>query len=258
MLFKINKEIIIILKKTEILSAISMRLVKITGKNRYPLHPKHLLNETIWYKKYLRKQDLILDLGAGSCQADIKISYKVKKIFCVDIDKNNLYLASETAKKKNINNIIFLNHNLNKKLPFKNNNFDKIICSDVLEHLNKRDFALCEIKRVLKPNGLLFLVTDNPNTSWKKRLKSHDLFFYADLDHKYEYPIEEIIKKLKDIKFKIKKVNTVTYDTPLKGVIDLIGGISLTYYKKLKNWKSKMVKKNPFETTGFRIVAEKV
>lgn len=40
------------------------------------------------------------------------------------------------------------------RLPFADNSFDKIICSEVLEHIENYNGVLCEIKRVLKPNGI--------------------------------------------------------------------------------------------------------
>ncbi len=41
------------------------------------------------------------------------------------------------------------------KLPFADETFDKIICSEVLEHIENYQGVLQEIKRVLKPNGIL-------------------------------------------------------------------------------------------------------
>ena len=42
-----------------------------------------------------------------------------------------------------------------KKLPFKDNTFDFIICSEVLEHIINYQSALSEINRILKPEGKL-------------------------------------------------------------------------------------------------------
>jgi SAM-dependent methyltransferase len=41
------------------------------------------------------------------------------------------------------------------KLPFRDNSFDCIIASEILEHLHEDDVALGEIARVLKPGGQL-------------------------------------------------------------------------------------------------------
>jgi len=42
---------------------------------------------------------------------------------------------------------------LNKKLPFKNNSIDEIVCYHVLEHLNDKEFTMSEFKRILKSKG---------------------------------------------------------------------------------------------------------
>ncbi len=251
------KFIVKMLKKIEYFSAIAVRLTRITGKSKIPLHPKHLLKTNIWFAKHLKKSDLVLDLGCNSGQMAIRIADKVKQIEGLEINKVLIKRAREEALHKKIRNIKFIQGDANLKLPFRNNYFDKIICSDVLEHLNKREFALSEIRRVLKYGGILFLVTDNPDTSWKRLQKSQSLFYYADPDHKYEYPKKEIIEKLKKQKFNVISIETVTYDTPLKGLIDLAGGISLSLYKMLGKWRQDMVKKHPEDTTGYKIIARK-
>ncbi len=47
------------------------------------------------------------------------------------------------------------------QIPFANSSFDLIIIQDVIEHLNDTNSFLIEIKRVLKPNGIIYLSTPN-------------------------------------------------------------------------------------------------
>lgn len=246
------------LKKTEKLSALSIRLVYLTGKSEVPIHPKHLVkNKNLWFKNYLQKKDFILDIGCGVGTDLLIAAGFVKSATGLDINKKSLSVAGELMKKSGAKNVNFYQHDANLRLPFRNNSFDKVVCSDVLEHLKKRDFAILEIKRVLKKDGILLLVIDNPETGWKKLLKSSELFYFADPEHFYEYSREEIEKVLNKNDFRILSVSTITYDTPFKGFIDLIGGISLSAYKIFGKWKQKMVKKYPWETTGYKIVAQK-
>ena len=234
-----------------------MRLVYLTGKSKYPIHPKHLIKKgKLWYKNYLKSTDVILDLGCGTGR-DLQIaSRKVKKAVGVDIDEKQIRNATNEATLKKLSNIRFRVVDANKKLPFKDDSFDKVVVSDVLEHLDNRNLAINEVRRILKNRGFIFLVTDNPNTNWKKLQKSVGLFYYADRDHKYEYPKEEIINILKGEKFSILSCEVSTYDTPFKGAVDLIGGLSLSLYKKLSNWMKKIAIKHPENTTGFMIVAQ--
>jgi len=253
----LKKLFVIFLRKLDVCSAIAVRLTMITGKSNVPMHPKHLVKSKIWFINHLKKNDIVLDLGCNSGQISMSIARNVKQVFGLEIDAVLVKRAQNEARINKIKNLEILQGDANIKLPFKNNYFDKVICSDVLEHLHKRNLALAEIKRVLKRGGILFLVTDNPNTTWKQFQKSQGQFYYADKDHKYEYPKKEILKLLKLNKFNTLSVNNVTYDTPFKGLIDITGGISLTAYKKLKQWRENMVIKRPKDTTGYRIVAQK-
>lgn len=246
------------LQKADVLSAISVRLTKLTGKSKYPIHPKHLILEKLWFEDQLKKDDKVLDLGCNAGQITLKAAKKVKAIVGLEVDAQLLEVAEGLFKESKLKNVKFLKSDANKKLPFKDGSFTKVLCSDVLEHLDRRDFAIKEMYRVLKKGGLLFLVTDNPNTTWKRIQKRYGLNYYADLDHKYEYPKEEILKALKKNNFEVLDVSTVTYNTPLAPFIDITGGISLSVYKNLRKWRTYMNRRFPNETTGYRITARRI
>ena len=53
-----------------------------------------------------------------------------------------------------------------KNLPFKNNEFDHVVCSEVLEHIIDYESALKEIKRVLKPGGTFALSVPKYFPEW--------------------------------------------------------------------------------------------
>ncbi len=57
-----------------------------------------------------------------------------------------------------------LTHNVENGLPFDDDSFDLVWCTEVIEHLHKPRYLLNEIERVLKPNGLAILTT--PNSAW--------------------------------------------------------------------------------------------
>ncbi|UTA48454.1 class I SAM-dependent methyltransferase [Simiduia sp. 21SJ11W-1] len=64
-------------------------------------------------------------------------------------------------------------------LPFADHSFDKIICSEVLEHLPDYQGALREIQRVLKPGGLLAISVPR---AWPERICWH----YSSAYHQVE------------------------------------------------------------------------
>ena len=60
------------------------------------------------------------------------------------------------------------------KLPFDDNSFDVVLCMVVMEHLEDPKKAISEMKRVLKPGGMilvstpfLFPIHDSPNDFWR-------------------------------------------------------------------------------------------
>lgn len=258
MLNKLLFPFVWLMKKSKNLSAVSCRLIQLTGKSKYPIHPKHLINNNdLWYQNEIKKNDIVLDLGCGNGMHSIKIAKTCKEIIAIDSDIRQLEIGEYLSKEQNINNIKFIQNNLENKLPFNNNYFDKILCLDVLEHLYNREMCLLEIKRVLKPNGIVFISVPNKNTSWKKLQRKMGLNYFSDPDHKIEYSLQEIQQQLTNMGFKIVKLEGIVLDTPMSGFIDLIGGFSLNLYKKISIWKRNSVKNSIKESIGFRIKIKK-
>ncbi|MDP2649738.1 MAG: class I SAM-dependent methyltransferase [bacterium] len=253
-----KKLLVSLLKQLDLGSAIAVRLTKITGKSKTPLHPKHFLEQKPWFTKYLSKKDLVLDLGSGVGQNAIKSSKFCRKIIGAEIDRKLIDLAMLSANNKHIKNIKFETGDLEKILKYKNNSFDKILFLDVLEHLNKREQILEEIKRTLKPNGLLLLGVPNSQTTWKKFQRSAGVCSYSDPDHKIEFSKKSIVSLLEKHGFKIINFSYGKYDTPFRGLFDIIGGFSIGIYKKISEWRQKKVLLEPNEASGFEIVAKNV
>lgn len=254
------KPAVYLIKKTEVLSALAIRLVYLTGKSKVPIHPKHLIREDsdIWYKKLLNKNMVVLDAGCGSGQHSNQIARFVKLTIGIDNNEKSLKIAKADAKNKEIQNVQFVKGNLEHKLFLKDKSCDFAILFDVLEHIKKRQFFLGEILRILKNKGLVIVVIPNNDTSWKRLQRKYGIFSYSDPDHKIEYTKKSIAKELTKARFKIKKITPVSFDTPWVGFIDLVGGISLTLYKKLSRWKQRMLKLHPEDCSGFQIVAVKI
>ncbi len=61
-------------------------------------------------------------------------------------------------------------------LPFPDAAFDRIVCSEVLEHVDDPRRATAELVRVLKPSGLIAFSVPTPVTEWCYRFSSDDYF----------------------------------------------------------------------------------
>ncbi len=109
-------------------------------------------------------------------------------------------------------------------LEFEDNSFTQVDCLHVLEHLGagKSIYALAEVYRVLKPNGLFLLETPNLKNSFKRFLKGNEdqrkylMNWIYGLDmpgmsHKYGFPEELLERMLQETGFvdiDIRQVNT--------------------------------------------------
>ena len=253
----LKKLFVIFLKSLDLGSAVAVRLTKITGKSKIAIHPKHLITPNPWFTKYIKTQDIILDLGCGNGQNSIKAAKIAKKVIGIEISRALLKTAKETANENRIKNVEFETGNLEEKLKYKNQAFKKIIFLDVLEHLRKRDQILTEARRIMKKNGLMFVGVPNSETSWKKFQRSAGVNSFSDPDHKIEFSETSIRQLLKKNGFEIVHFGYGKYDIPARGVIDIFGAISSGFYKQVTDWRAQKALKNPIEAAGFEIVAKK-
>jgi len=239
-------------------SILSVKLVKLTGKSPYAIHPKHLLGSQsqYWYLQHLDSQDIVLDVGCGNAMHTLACAVKCREVYGFDYDPNQVQIGREKAQRDGVRNVHLSEGSAQERWAFPDGYFDKVLLLDVLEHLNQRDFVLQEARRVLKGNGHLILSVPNRETSWKRLRKGVGLFYYSDDDHKVEYTKGEIEQELARNGFSIcGEIEPIVYDTPWAGVIDLMGGVSLGWYRKLQRWKREVALRRPEESTGFRIVA---
>ncbi len=100
--------------------------------------------------------DSILDVGCaqGYFERYFLIG-KVSKVKGVDINLKAIEYCSKKDGKE------YYLHCAAEKLPFQDNEFDKVLCLDTLEHVDDEVKTISEIRRVLRPNGLLVLSVPN-------------------------------------------------------------------------------------------------
>ena len=118
--------------------------------------------QTIKFNKLnLKEDDLLLDMGCGEGRHTIG-AYIEKPVnsFGFDLSFKDLKIARErlndfdVSYKKEI--CQFGAGDIN-ALPFKDESFDSVICSEVLEHVDSPEDSIKELIRVLKPGGVLAL-----------------------------------------------------------------------------------------------------
>jgi len=115
-------------------------------------------------------------------------------------------------------------------IPFPDNHFEKIICSNILEHFyyEEFEFVMSEIYRVSKPNGLIFIAVPHFSGNLIRMTLDHKLDkFYSRTFRRYDP--EDRLNYYVDSKIKFKtilvRLGRKFYKDPTKkwlGIINLI------------------------------------
>ena len=108
--------------------------------------------EEILFLAKLKDDSSILDIGSGGGEIIKLLRNKTYQYHPVDLSHNNLKRIKEKAEFTiyPTNSDVYL-------LPYKDDTFNLIIMSEVLEHLSNPARALDEVQRILNPNGKLII-----------------------------------------------------------------------------------------------------
>lgn len=126
--------------------------------------------------KTINKPKEICDVGCGNGLFSIYLKQNYKDANLTGIDGSEY--ALELAKKRGLNNTYKINDFCKDLLPVDSEQYDFIVCKDVLEHLIKPEFLIKEITRITKQGGYALIHVPN-HFPIKGRLK---LLFNNDID----------------------------------------------------------------------------
>ncbi|CAN5721065.1 hypothetical protein BH23GEM6_BH23GEM6_13740 [soil metagenome] len=102
----------------------------------------------------------ILDIGCGDAGVIIAFAEAGAKVAGLELDEKSLRRAIVRAEEHAVE--ATLAKGIAEALPFPDASFDVVILDNVLEHVKDRAGTLQEIRRVLRPEGLLYMVTPKP------------------------------------------------------------------------------------------------
>jgi ubiquinone/menaquinone biosynthesis C-methylase UbiE len=123
-----------------------MKIISNIDKNHYDLIRKNVSDFILNLSNLYDSKDFIILDVAPEKHLGAKEHFKLATIKTLDIDPNSD--ADYIADLCNTNTEI---------IP--NDTFDLIICSEVLEHTNNPFYAVNELRRILKPKGLVCVST---------------------------------------------------------------------------------------------------
>lgn len=103
------------------------------------------------------KNAKLLNVGGSTGIIDNYLSKHTKEVISIDIDEPAIHHAQRTYQTDNLTFQVADALNL----PFHNNSFDIVICSQVYEHVPDAEKMFEEIFRVLLPNGVCYFAAGN-------------------------------------------------------------------------------------------------
>lgn len=128
------------------------------------------------------KDKIVLDIASGEGYGSNLISRVAKQVIGVDIDELAVQHANEKYKSANL----FFKQGNAASIPLDNESVDVLVSFETLEHHDKHDEMMQEVKRLLRKDGILIISTpdkkfysDVPgyhNPYHVKELYSHEFF----------------------------------------------------------------------------------
>lgn len=125
------------------------------------------IDRDVWCFENMKfcKNDKVLELGCGNGKLWLKNKEKIEtdlNITLSDFSKSMIKSAKNNLKEINMD---FQYKEINaEKIPYKDETFDVIIAEHMIYFVSNIEKALEEIKRVLKPNGKVYITTNSKNT----------------------------------------------------------------------------------------------
>lgn len=102
---------------------------------------------------YLAKSKIVLDIASGEGYGSNLLSNVAEKVIGVDISSEAITIATKKYKKDNLEFKV----GSTSAIPLDNNSVDLIVSFETIEHHDEHLEMLKEIKRVLKPDGILII-----------------------------------------------------------------------------------------------------
>lgn len=106
-----------------------------------------------------KRGEKICDIACGGGELSLKLARKGCEVYGIDFSRDFIKSAGGSKKKRDVRCEFVVGDA--ECLPFRSGFFDKVVSNCSLEHFHNDTRALQEMRRVLKPNGILVLTVDS-------------------------------------------------------------------------------------------------
>lgn len=158
------------------------------NENEKPLtdFPKKLI-EYLANRFGINSDTTLLELGCGRCETLNAFSHIGLSAYGVDSSEKARTYASKSVSD------VYVSDLENETLPFDSEKFDVVFSKSVIEHISNPTHLMKEISRILKPNGLLIILTPE----WTSQME----VFFEDPTHVHPYQVKGLADLLNINKF---------------------------------------------------------
>lgn len=178
------------------------------------------------------ENESVLEAGCGDGQVIIQLAklFKVRG-WGLDwsqeaIEKLNRLLRTEEVNVRGLHGNVI-------QIPTQNCSFDKVISLGVIEHLEHPAQAVQEFYRVLKPNGLLILMTPNSRSVGRAERIFKTVFGQWHFGRQIELSPQELQKMAFEAGFRVVRAESVLRDAQPG---DCLGLKLVSKWDRLFNW----------------------
>ena len=231
------------------------------------LNTKHgqieFLTAMKYIKGYLKNNDKVIDIGAGTGRYSKTIQDLGYDVLAVELVKHNL----RQIEKKGINCIQGNATNLKK---IKDNEYDITLLFGPMYHLismEEKEKALMEAKRITKPGGYIFIsycaneyavithgfIDNNIKESIENKLINEDFKITPKKDDLYSFVRLEDINYLKD-KLNLKRIKILSQDGPSEYIKRTINKMTDEEFNIYLNYHFKTCERNELLGAGRHIL----
>ena len=197
-----------------------MNYIDVIYKNRITTKYPYDLCEYLFNRFDMEKNMKILDIGCGNGEISRAFQSLGLCNFAIDKEESDNHYNCHCS---------YLDVEKD-RFDYKDNIFDFIFCKSLIEHLYKPDNFMKECYRVLKPEGVLILMTPD----WEKQMK----VFYEDPTHVHPYSKDSISDLLKMFNFK-NVTSEIFYHYPIAWKLPILKYIKLLLPIKFARWLTK-------------------